>query len=341
MQRSRAWIKHTVYSFCAACTILYLLAPIAKATGGEEAAAMILFLEKFYDEYLTPDDNERTAKVMTSIALASDKENKTVVDLYNARIAYDSAIPPKMCTNNESTEAVAASDQIKKSNSRSLDKPLTDVNTSTTNPYAHSVAQVNHHKENYCGKKEENCKPGRYPNADLEAANLYVDAYNKSQLMAAISFAARTTNPDPTPPLPKSVKESKLAAPAQNILYAESAKLSLAQHSLNQIISDRIPSKHLGKVLDKQSASPKEVRDHEAAKRYGNQQWETETLENPPAAAVRDIALMMAYRIKQEERQYEQNQRIESLLAILVAQQTKQWSKEQMELLRNKATGGM
>ena len=115
---------------------------------------------------------------------------------------------------------------------------------------------------------------------------------------------------------------------------AYQAALSTARNSLNEMFGNRLPVL----VNSETVASVIQIMEQEAGRRFKNAEWFQEVTKSSGEALLRELVHISAYNNWMEYQRYRQNERIETLLAVSLAQQVTQirTMNEQMETL----TGG-
>jgi len=209
---------------------------------------------------------------------------------------------------------------------------------------------VNKHFSTYCNEQEAKaklCDPatatGPYP-ADLEARTLLgtEDFLNRTKTVAAQDYITNLTNIKPSPMLSRSemivtnpdTGETKFTdAGLEQLLnrFKQQTLLSLAQYSLSQLYAERLP---YTTTTDKSSfdaiknTSELGAISYDVKRRYEDPNWYKSMNGLSAEAISRETANMMALQLMLSYKQYEQNSRIEALLASQVALQAEQFAGE-------------
>lgn len=290
-------------------------------------------------ETFTLSNSKESGRVASAIGAATDAENKLSVDLYNANIVFQSKSPSNICETNDTAQEIVKADEARNNAIPLLGKPILESNVGSKNVTAQIERVINTHDQNFCGVQDKNCKPGDLSNADLTAWNLLKpEGYTDKELLAAYNYMAIATNPRPRPALPSNIIDSVQGKEARSVIMEEASHLSASQLSYLNYIADRTPSEEGGKAIGLGKASSVDIRKYEVYRRYSNPDWVNEMTEDSYVPAIKEMALMMAYQIKQQHDQDKRFERIELLLATLVSIEARKAADESMKTIRPRAS---
>lgn len=290
-------------------------------------------------EQFTLSNKKEGGRISSAIGAASDAESKLAIDLYNANISFQSKVQSNVCETNDTAQGVIVAEKIKNKSIPVLGKPMLDSNISTTNVTAQIDRIIQTHDKNFCGKQDKECEIGDHSNYDLSAwATLKQSGYSDEEKLAAYNFIAIATNARPTQALSNLSGDTVQNKEAKIVLMEESARLSISQNTFLNAISDRIKTRENGDAIGVREASALDVRQFEVYRRYGNPAWVDEITSDSYVPAIKEMALMLAYQIKQADDLDKRFERIEMALATLAAIESKRASREALSTIRPRAS---
>lgn len=309
--------------------------PVAALTGADLLAALIAFFKL----YLQFQMENNTADIVDSNHRAADKVNQVRIRIFDQEVKMNMEPPPEICLALEIMEQAKKADFNIKDVIRKLEGPVLQSIIGSENPFRHLQERIRRHNATYCNPIDVvlgRCDAAsNMANADLSASILLMaQGYSEPERQAAEAYAANLINPE-VPLLPDTdLENTPQWQQYQAALMALAARKSLAMHSLGEVIGDRTRVNGLGQAMTKSEASPQELMLYEVERRYGDSKWIDEVLNATPGAVERERLVMDAWRMQMEVRRYRQQQRIEVLLATLVAMQSEQASRELLNQLR-------
>ena len=194
---------------------------------------------------------------------------------------------------------------------------------------------VSKHNELFCSSTVEpkKCKaPPSHEYADIRSSilleqNIYV---NKEQVSSATEVINNITNPFPSiialEMLNASEHERKL--PHNQAAFAETlvqeARLGVAKNSFNNMVLDRLSLDALddGSTAGDKNFSKLSLMEQTAKSRFEDNGWHTEIENSNQENLLKEMVKMEAFKIWMEYHKYKQNERIEALLATMIAEQS-------------------
>ena len=226
-----------------------------------------------------------------------------------------------------------------------LAKELSDINWAlyTVPPPGEQVTGsawsnfITNHAQQFCAPSSgiETALPGCNPNnsvamqyGDIKTSSLLEPTiYSSGTKIIAEEVIQNLTTPFPdtsiaalvSAGLTKNSDKTKVAK-----AMAQHAALTAARNSLNEIYGARLPasppSGGAGGAASNQPASIISIMDSEAGRRFKNPTWYTSVQSSSHEALLRELVEMEAYKMWTDYYRYRQNERMETLLAVMVAQ---------------------
>ncbi|MGD0466623.1 MAG: hypothetical protein ABSA84_08010 [Gammaproteobacteria bacterium] len=195
---------------------------------------------------------------------------------------------------------------------------------------------VGKHDELFCSPiaDPKNCKPKIVREyADIRPSVLLEQNIfsNKDQLLSAIEVINNITNPFPSR-IPLQMLELKddirRNSPHNQAAFAETlvqeARLGVAKNSFNSMMLDRLSLSALegGSVASDKNFSKLSLMEQEAKSRFEDSNWNTKIENAKQDDLLKEMVKMEAFKIWMEYHKYKQNERIEALLATMIAEQS-------------------
>ncbi len=216
---------------------------------------------------------------------------------------------------------------------------------------------VNAHLERYAGPQDArlgyNQKISTFANADINATSLFDGAGNvdrgltqsKDDQVAARRFVENALWPFKTPSLSADVARTKSGREYHAAQLAEAAAMSMPVHAVTTIMGDRVPVAGLGAAFSKiystigvaqpnldAGVSVAELMRFEAVRRHANPQWYVDVAAMQTANQISKeqlyISALIAY---QNQRAYEQGERLTAVLSQVAAVSVREHFKTQIQ----------
>lgn len=193
---------------------------------------------------------------------------------------------------------------------------------------------VDKHNEMFCSMQiDKKCQINSplYTHADMRASVLIHNSYhNLEDIKLATEVIRNIVNPFPSNVALEmrdaSVRDRELTRNKSALAetYAIEARLGVVRNSFNSMLLNRLPLDLLkGKSSsEKKNLSILGIMEQEAKDRFANAQWQTSIEQGNNDVFLKELAKMEAFKIWMDYHKYKQNERIESLLATMVAQQS-------------------
>lgn len=228
-------------------------------------------------------------------------------------------------------------------------------------------SMVTQHLTSYCGpedvQQQRGCGLSSLPNADITATSLLTGAtnpanpkqsftYTDQQMQAAKDYMNNSINPIKSPVIDPQLEKTPQGRAYIAMQYAEQAKLSLPQTVMSEILGMRQKVAGLGTMAKRiwstiapsyaanvgSDISYLEMLKLDVDRRYSNPDWYVQMAGASPEAVSREQAYMQALQIHLAFETFQQNERIEALLAQMVSDQAKRTMEPQLAAQRAAAT---
>jgi hypothetical protein len=194
------------------------------------------------------------------------------------------------------------------------------------------------HKNYFCTTEDArrgrcDAAPPAMRGANMSAGSLLTpvagDTYSADEARAAKSFITLATDPIVAGPLPPGLDRSPAGQRYRLESMAAAAQMSVAKHSLNQIMAARSAEGELvditggaaGEKLSIKGLMKKFVGD-----RFGNPNYDQDLATKGEMGLLREVAINLAAKNWMDYHQFSQGERIETLLAVQVAMATRERS---------------
>lgn len=250
-----------------------------------------------------------------------------------------SAVPPGLC------ELVAVNDAVRTAsdNASTIGKALTRASVrqqlGVTNSSIAAREVMDNYRVNYCSDLDvERGRCASVVSSDMQGAPLYAgtllnptsgETYTPKEAQAAADFIQMATNPTPQEPLPKALEKSSVANRFSLALMNGQAQMSVASGALNHIMSTR-NAQGAGKDSISVVGMMKDI----VGTEFGNSKHEKEVAGIGEKAMYQMINLHLADGNWMDYQTYNQNEKIEAVLATQLAISAKIRSDAQMRLAR-------
>lgn len=219
-------------------------------------------------------------------------------------------------------------------------------------PPAKAATQIYQtHTSQFCGP--EDLAQGRcttlspVANGDVRADVLLTPpngskSYTPLEAEAAEAFKKNVTNPTPAPNLPKQMANTPQGKAYYVQQMVANARMSVAQHSLDQIIAEHTKQPGLGAQMQmpQADASVLDVIQYEVDRRFSNSGWYIAMATATTDALLREVANILAFNVWVDYRRYMQMERVETLLATQLAMEVEQDAAVRLAAQRNMAAKG-
>lgn len=226
--------------------------------------------------------------------------------------------PPFPCQTIGAGVQLASSEENAKYLSAALSKKLTDRGLNSKPVAAATEIYADHTKKYAPGTGSKNM-----PNADIEAASLLGErTYNPDQLEAARYFVRNVTDPIPLENLPKGWEKTDQGRAYLTGQYLRSAQMSIAQHSLAEMVAARTPQPGAGAAagLARADASALEIGLSEIDKRIKLSEWKKQIMRLPDVLPVlKELVVATGVQLWVDAKQFQQMERIEAIMATQLA----------------------
>lgn len=249
-------------------------------------------------------------------------EEERVMRFKSADLARDMAPPPFVC------QTAAAGDQMSRSNAAAVD--LTDT---MTRQLARRSANTNNSimAADQIANERRQIGEDKYDQVVNATTLLNRKTYTQDEEKAAQIFIRNVVDPTPVPALPANFKDTPGGREMQANLTVRNNMLSIASNSLTRIFADRksVAASGTNAGLNKADLSAKELADAEVDKRFALPAWKEGILAATSAVTVlKELTIALGFSVQQEQKAYEQMERIEALLAADMSQNVRRRDSE-------------
>jgi hypothetical protein len=190
---------------------------------------------------------------------------------------------------------------------------------------------IDKHNDMFCSKiSDANCRAQLgHAYGDIKFSYLFNNIYkNPDELHLATEVTRNIINPFPSnfalemkaaTNYDKSLPKNK-AALAE--LYASQARLGVVRNSFNTMLRNRVPLGVLeGNMPGSEQNSMQSIIEKESQNRFTSSVWHEEINNSNQEQLLKELVKMEAFKTWVDYHRYKQNERIEALLATMVAQQ--------------------
>jgi len=259
-----------------------------------------------------------TSRIVKSNHDAANAINQIRTAIYDKETVRDFLPAPLSCVWLENTALTAAIAQVVKQAVREEEIHVLDILGHMTRAAQQEMNRAQRHLEEFCAPADQAlglCKTlGALPNGDLSAvifmnSDQYASSEEESAAAAFIDNVANMTALSIPKHLFATPQGHALQARKQNVM----ALRSLANLVLQESFNDR-------RVTEEGFSGRKQFL-KELERRFGSKQWLNKISDNQasPGALQREGLLIRAWQMRLDLLQYEQNERIATLLAALLS----------------------
>ncbi|MGX9960655.1 hypothetical protein ACW0US_18055 [Xanthomonas euvesicatoria] len=292
--------------------------------------------------------SKQTASLKTIEEGKIQADTQLYMEEKRADAQQDFVLSPRACYEAQAASAVGDSAETTSQTVKGLVKGVTDRTMYTTNT-AGAVGNVfRTHAASFCS--EQDAKLGRcsapvasdLQNADVRADNLLGrDVLTDDQYSGASAYLNNLINAIPTQQIPKGWEGTEQGKAFVAGQLMEQAKLSPATFSVANMIAMRRKVAGLGTSagLNVADISPMQLMKSQTNGRFLDPKWYA-MIVGPQFGEVnqlRESNKMMAFQLYMQMMQYEQNERIESMLAADMATSVKRDSEQRLAKARDVA----
>jgi hypothetical protein len=277
--------------------------------------------------------------------------HKTKVDAYNQVVQADdyytspAATPPNVCGQMQTAELTAGNADDAALSAKATTYGKVSRTLYTPSAAAESGKMYGARLQKYCSAQDaarKRCSVSNeaMQNADVMASTLLTPnagmTYSPEEYGAASQFINNAVDPFPTEMLPKTFDSSPQGRAFMLAQMAESAQLSVAQHSMSSILESRRASADLSARSGNpgQNLSAMGLMKKFAEERFLGTGWLAGLND---IGLLRQIAIMLSFRNWMDYQSYVQMERMETVLATQLAISAKQYNQPRIEQSRSAA----
>lgn len=234
-------------------------------------------------------------------------------------------LSPRACYELQAAGAVGQAESSYDGVVQSVNKAVADRTLYTPNTAGAIGAMYRTHAQKYCSAQDvrlgrcSSAAAADLQNADIRADNLLArDVYSSQQQDAAMSFVNNVLNPIPTQMLPKGWEKTDAGKEFIAGQMVEQGRNSVAANSFAHMVAMRQVQPGLGTAagLDTPDISLKQLIRSQADGRFLSPQWyKMIGSAQSEHQLLREINKQMAFQIWLDYQTYEQNERMEAVLA--------------------------
>lgn len=264
-----------------------------------------------------------------------------------------SAKPFKTCETLSEGASISSAGNDTKEMVKSSTQAAVQRGLHTENASAAARQVLTEYKSRYCSDEDvrrgfcQNAAPVLMQGASLRASSLLMPAagesYTPEEAIAAADYITMITNPVPDEMLVKGTEKKKGASQAFNLaLMNAQAQMSMATFSLHQILASRAPESAIGRGVGGESEgsiSKVGLMKRFAEKRFSDPAFNESMNKMGESALLQEFTLQMAARNWMDFQSYEQDERIEALIATRLAVLASERNARQLQLARSMSKG--
>jgi len=252
-------------------------------------------------------------------------------------------VSPRVCFETAGGAAGGLAAGETKANLNDLNRNTAQRTLFTPNTAAAISKLYDDHTSKYCSQLDSQLGRCSSPadatlqNADIRAdAMLNNSSFSQTQVEAAQALVNNLTNPIPTQNIPKNWEKTPQGKAFVAGQYVEQARSSVATNSLNSAIAIRTPVQGLGTaaMLNKADVSELELMESQVKGRFESPAWYTLiagfSLEN----LMREANKMQALKLWMDLKSFQQQERMEAVLATQLAMDVKRDSESRLTQAR-------
>ena len=281
---------------------------------------------------------EGAIQAQTALYMA-DKEGQALVA---------AQVSPRACYELQAATAIGQADSTQASVVQSITKTMTDRTLYTPNTAGAISSAYRTHTSKFCSDEDvrlgrcNTAAPADLQNADIRADNLIArDVLNPDQQAAASAFIQNVLNPIPTQMLPKGWESTDAGKTFIAGQMAEQGRTSVAANSFAHMAASRHVQPGLGTAagLNVPDISMRQLIRSQADGRFLSPKW-YEMLAGMTSEhnLLRELNKQMAFSLWMDYQAYEQNERIEAVLATDMAINAKRDSEARLAQARQAAS---
>lgn len=293
---------------------------------------------KLYAELAKQTASQRTFEQGNIAAQSQMFMEKARAD---AAVKYE--LSPRVCFETAGGAAGGLASGETKANLSDLNRNFSQRTLFTPNTAAAVAKVYDDHTSKYCSQQDAQLGRCSSPveeklqNADVRAdAMLNTSSFSQAQVDAAQALVNNLANPFPTQNIPKNWEKTPQGKAFVAGQYIEQARASVAANSLNSAIAIRTPVQGLGSaaMLDRPDVSELELMESQVRGRFESPAWYKMlagfSLEN----LMREQNKMQALKLWMDLKSFQQQERIEAVLATQLAMDVKRDSEARLQQAR-------
>jgi hypothetical protein len=346
----------------ACCTVAAFATLVQSYVAQAEATILLAIEETQFVLYTAIQDAAAAIVAATEKQTAAQKEQTQAQLNYEAATsAYDrkveaykeftspAASPYARCETAATSEAVANAALSARLDGKATASVLDKRSLYTESSSREFRAMMEDHNNNYCTQQDAErgrctAVPEHRRGANLSAGTLLApnggQTYTPEEAAASYSFMKWVTDPVPTEMLPRGLEKTPSGQRFVAEQMAANAQMSVARHALTRIWASKKADARYGQTAAGQASSAislSGLMEKFVTDRFGNKDYNTQLQAMNENGLLREIAINLAGQNWMDYHAFQQQESIETMLAVQLAILSKERAERQLAIARNAA----